>query len=128
MTATSTHIDGRPTDPPTTCGYMRLPSICCSTMNMMRKTTAFFGSSTSIMIVPAKHPTNAPRTGISANTAINMLTVSAYGIRNTVIVMKNISPSMHASRHCPDINFEKVLSASTHVWMNLSAFLSLNTA
>ena len=78
---------------------MKFPSICCNTTNMIRNTMARFGSSTRIIIVPAKHPTNAPTTGISANTAMMMLTVSAYGIRNMVIVMKNISPSMHASRH-----------------------------
>ena len=57
------------------------------------------------------HPINAPTIGIKAVTAIRTPISTAYGIRNIVMLITNMLPSIHASRHCPDRKLENVVSA-----------------
>ena len=62
-----------------------------------------------IRSTPIAQPINAPTIGMSAVNAISTEISIAYGSPKIVIVTKNIRPKMQASRHCPEMNFEKVL-------------------
>ena len=73
--ATNTQILGSPIFLPTTCGYIKFPSICCNTMINIININALIGSIATISTAPTKPPIKAPTIGIKAVNAVKAPTV-----------------------------------------------------
>ena len=107
--ASSVHIGLKPTLLPTTFGYIKLPSICCITINIRINNNDSLGLTVAINIAPITIAIKAPKIGIKAVIDVSKDINKAYGNLKMLNTTKNITPNIKASKHCPETNLEKVL-------------------
>lgn len=98
-TATNAQRAGRPTEPPTILGYVKLSSNCCTTKNEITYHIAFTGFETATKTAPITKVIKAPTYGIRAVIANKNPSIKAYGILSKLSITKNSKPVKKASKH-----------------------------
>ena len=119
--ANNTQSPDKPSDVPTTFGYIIFPSICCSISIKIIKHRADSGEFKKSINAPIPAPINAPNIGINAVIPINVLINTAKSKRNIVIPIKHNVPRIIASKSWPDTKFENVVFTNFPTCIKLSA-------
>ena len=86
--ASSVHIGLKPTLLPTTFGYIKLPSICCITINIRINNNDSLGLTVAINIAPITIAIKAPKIGIKAVIDVSKDINKAYG--NLIEIIYNL--------------------------------------
>ena len=120
--ANNTQRADNPIEFPTTKGYIKLPSICCITTNIIANKITFIGDTIRTINAESIAPTKAPKIGTKAVTPIIVLIRSAYGIEQIFIPIKHNTPNIHASITWLLTKFVNLILAIFETFKNLITF------